>query len=238
MKSYISKQVECRTIDNNRKSMQKVSVASNSIIQFAPHEIKTEAEIKELSLAQLSFFVSESIRKDLYKDFSPIYWNETYVNYDDTALMRKLKNQLKIKQQKENTLVLYEYMIGETDGKIVYPGLDSCLGITVIKNTAEKRMKKGAHLVIPTEDTATDKYQSLIGELYDFANPFGEDIEIKISCKDIEMIDIHRSAILGKIQNEFYEKFNKLIKKGKTITETDLTLAATLYKTETIHTVE
>ena len=76
-------------------------------------------------------------------------------------------------------------------------------------------MKKGAHLVIPTEDTATDKYQSLIGELYDFANPFGEDIEIKISCKDIEMINIHRSAILGKIQNEFYEKFNKLIKKVK-----------------------
>lgn len=61
MKSYISKQVECRTIDNNRKSMQKVSVASNSIIQFAPRVIMTENDIKKLSLEQLSFFVSQSI---------------------------------------------------------------------------------------------------------------------------------------------------------------------------------
>lgn len=237
MKSYILKQVECRTIDNNRKSIQKVSVASNSIIQFAPHKIGTEDEIKKLSLAQLSFFVSESIRKKLCKDFSPIYWNETYVDYDDSVLMGKLENQLKIKQQEENTLVLYEHMIGETDGKIVYPGLDSCLGITVIKNTAGKRMKKGAHLVLPIEEAIINKYKSLIGELYDFANPFGEDIEIKISCKDSAMISIHNSYIQT-IGTELYNKFNKLIEKGKTITETDLTLAATRYNTKIIHTVE
>lgn len=90
MKSYISKQVECRTIDNNRKSMQKVSVASNSIIQFAPRVIMTEDDIKKLSLEQLSFFVSQSIRKELYGITMP-WKDEIDFNYNNVQLINALK---------------------------------------------------------------------------------------------------------------------------------------------------
>ena len=130
MKSYISKQVECRTIDNNRKSMQKVSVASNSIIQFAPRVIMTEDDIKKLSLEQLSFFVSQSIRKELYGITMP-WKDEIDFNYNNVQLINALKRIHSLNTVGEN-IVLYENMVGVTYGKnIIYPGLDSCLGITI-----------------------------------------------------------------------------------------------------------
>lgn len=240
MKSYISKQVECRTIDNNRKSMQKVSVASNSIIQFAPRVIMTEDDIKKLSLEQLSFFVSQSIRKELYGITMP-WKDEIDFNYNNVQLINALKRIHSLNTVGEN-IVLYENMVGVTFGKnIIYPGLDSCLGITIIRmRLQEPPLKKGAHLVIPFDIIGMKKYKELVDELYLFY--CNENTVISISCKEQGCINDHimsiqQFAVPGLDTDKVVEKLKIFKRKAIVNTNPTSTSANEQYYANTIHTV-
>lgn len=191
-------------------------VDNRAVVQRAVKEVKTAGDLDSLTFEQLSFFESQRIRREVFGECIK-FWdneNEIVINDDESDLIwEDIKTKFDTEKGK-NPPVLYELMTGEAGGEqdIVYPGLDSCLGITITK--ADNSLKKGTHLVQPNE-TTIKKYLEQLKGLNEF---FAEGDNVQIACNEYPAdINNHKASIeamnkSGTLQgdaNQALEIFNK-----------------------------
>lgn len=207
MKEHVDVSVkESRTISNTPKaSKQMFNHVDNRIaIQRAVKEVKYTEDLNSLTFEQLSFFESQRIRKETFGECMKTWNNEIVIKDDDNPFIWSDIERKYNTERVGNAPVLYELMTDTAlaTHEFIYPGLDSCLGITITNKT----LKKGTHLVLPLEENGFKKYIEQLRELNVF---FTEGDNVHIACKNLDDIEMHKQYV-SSIGQEFAEKAARL----------------------------
>lgn len=234
MKSYIRKPIQSRILE--RKAPRQKGMFST--LQLVPYVITTKDEINKLSYEQICFFVSQIIRKELYNTAMP--WNgKISIDYANNELVEYFKKTHRVNKIGENE-ILYENMIGTTNRDIIYPGLDSCIGISIIKLRHDgSKLQRGAHMVIPFEQEPLQHYDMLLSSLVEF---YEDGDIICIASKNKDDIDSHINWIKQNtfLDSELVYKVTEILKifKRKAIFKTESDDKAEIserFNSQTIH---
>lgn len=104
-----------------------------------------------------------------------------------------------------------QYGFADSTQKIVYPGLDSCIGVTMEKISGEKF---GVHLVLPFEAQQQEAYADRLEKLSQYsknANMCNPVVRVIVSCKsDKSDVDTHLES-LKILKEELFSKLNGIL---------------------------
>lgn len=125
------------------------------------------------------------------------------------------------KRQAGNDTVLYEGVSGKADAshRVIYPGLDSCLGITVTDTVTS--LKTGAHFVVPFTPEALHTYRENLDRLLTvYSSLDASKRRVVVSSDSETQIQNHIDDITQRIDWEIYGKDNPEINEVLRILET------------------
>lgn len=153
-----------------------VSIQKKSdTIQRVPIPLTTEILTELLTNDNISALLeSTRIRKDTTADFPEFFTFKTTdqefkINKEgQDDLWELIKSNYNQKEFTE-TNPLYEFLSGEieSDKKIIFPGITSCLGISYFKGEDDEEKLVGSHLVYPTNDEQKKQYGIQIKKIVD-----------------------------------------------------------------------
>lgn len=175
----------------NRKYIKLCKVPFNELYLLNSDCIRK----KDYGVANLNFF-GGNVKYELYDDEfvdTEKYYDDLFQNPDT---------------EKKEVIFLYEMMMGFTKSKIIYPGLDSCIGITIV---LKDNTKMGIHFTKPYEsESATKRYCTYIQNLCSF---------FKIHEKDVRKVLIGVKENINDIKAHLSDAFT--IVNIKTVFETN-----------------
>lgn len=157
---------DSQTIDINKLEPYEICLLKGEIIRIIDYPDNFKEE--EYSIKAFNPTVTYSFTKQELNEIESIY-NDLYP--------------LNANNDNDNDLFLYEGMIGVTKGDIFYPGLNSCIGITIILKNANKI---GVHFVLPMGNyKSAERYISNIKWLFSFFKETKDSIyRVEVSGKE------------------------------------------------------